>query len=423
MDLSVEEFVDGLLTKDAAEQSSDTEKTEDIRMDYPEWYSEKKYNQGRRFFWDNCFSLMSSMLLGLVAVFAVPSILRVLISSRRSNSQYTAYKRYLSTLLHTVSWFENDLKPGSISWQSLYTVRCRHSRADVAAKMKGIGRVSQRDMALTQFGFIGFSILKPDKFSIRPMQSEDWEGYVHFWRVIGSMIGLQDRYNICRKNYQETKQVCQLLLERVFTPSLDHVPEYFEHMARVMLEGMWSINPTVNTSALLYWTRHLADVPGYVYTEKERADFQDKLREQLKGKSEDIGIDSTVFTSRPSIEGINERPPRLLYLRDYDTIETIPEYKNLPFAAKYKLAVSSILYAFYSTYIGKLYLNLNFLFSLILMKYFPYLAFFRFGIKSSFVNIFVEDPVDNTEPKPNAEYNKPPPELPWYKETLSVLTW
>lgn len=57
------------------------------------------------------------------------------------------------------------------------------------------------------------------------------------------------------------------------------------------------------------------------------------------------------------------------------------------------------------------------------MKYFPYLAFFRFGIKSSFVNIFVEDPVDNTEPKPNAEYNKPPPELPWYKETLSVLTW
>ncbi|XP_013168036.1 PREDICTED: uncharacterized protein LOC106118024 [Papilio xuthus] len=423
MDLSVEEFVDGLFKKEASEQSSDKEKPEDIRMDYPEWYSEKKYNQGRRFYWDNCFSLTSSMLLGLVAVFAVPSILRVLVSSRRSSSQYTAYRRYLSTLLHTVAWFENDLKPGSISWRSLYTVRCRHVRADIAAKMKGIGRVSQRDMALTQFGFIGFSILKPDKFSIRPMQSEDWESYIHFWRVIGNMIGLQDRYNICRKNLQETKQVCQLLLERVFTPSLDHVPEYFEHMARVMLEGMWSVNPTVNTSALLYWTRHLADVPGYVYTEKERADFQDRLREHLKDKSEDTGVDSTVFTSRPAIEGINERPPRLLYLHDYDTIESIPEYKILPFAAKYKLAVSSILYAFYSTYIGKLYLNLNFLFSLLLMKYFPYLAFFRFGIKASLVNIFVEDPVDNTEPKTNAEYNKPPPELPWYKATLSVLTW
>ncbi|CAK1590414.1 unnamed protein product [Parnassius mnemosyne] len=423
MDLTVDEFIDGLLTEEASEQPSDSKKPEDLHMELPEWYSEKKFNQARRFFWDNSFGLASSMMLGLIGVFAVPSILRVLVSSRRSSSVYTAYKRYLSTLLHTISWFENELKPGSISWRSLHAVRIRHVRAGLAAKMKGIGIVSQRDVALTQFGFIGFSLLKSDKFGVRQMQEGDWEAYNHFWRVIGHMIGLEDRYNICRKSVDETRQVCKILLDRVFTPCLDNVPEYFEHMARVMLDGMWSVNPTVNTTAFLYWARYLADVPGYIYTEAERVEFQRKLRDQLKGKSDDIGVDSSTLTLKPALEGLPSRPPRILYLRDYDTIESIPEYKKLSFAAKYKLAANNFLMAFYSTYIGKLYLNLNYIFSLLLMKYFPYLAFFRFGIKSSLVNIFVEDPIDDTEPKPNSEYYLPEPPMPWYKTVLSVFYW
>lgn len=56
---------------------------------------------------------VASMVAGLVAVFSIPSILKVLVSTQRSNSEYTAYKRYYSTHLHTTSWFENDLKPGS----------------------------------------------------------------------------------------------------------------------------------------------------------------------------------------------------------------------------------------------------------------------------------------------------------------------
>ncbi|GBP70077.1 hypothetical protein EVAR_98908_1 [Eumeta japonica] len=68
---------------------------------------------GRRFYWANCYTLSSSMLMGLIAVFAVPSILVILVGSRRSSSTYTAYKRYLSTLLHVQAWLEHELKPGS----------------------------------------------------------------------------------------------------------------------------------------------------------------------------------------------------------------------------------------------------------------------------------------------------------------------
>lgn len=54
------------------------------------------------------------------------------------------------------------------------------------------------------------------------------------------------------------------------------------------------------------------------------------------------------------------------------------------------------------------------------MKYFPFLAFPRFGYLASFVNIFEEDPTDNTEVKPNSEYYKPKSkiELPWYRAYL-----
>ncbi|XP_050353217.1 uncharacterized protein LOC126775380 isoform X2 [Nymphalis io] len=361
------------------------------------------------------------MLLGLVAVFAIPSILRVLVSSRRSNSTYTAYKRYLSTLLHTVSWFENELKPGSISWRSLLTVRNRHVRASLAAKLKGQGIVSQRDLALTQFGFIGLSLLKTDAFGIRQIEDDDWEAYNHFWRVIGHAIGIEDRYNICRKNVEETRQVCQILLDRVYTPSLENVPEYFEHMARAMLDGMWCVNPTVHVDAMIYWTKYLCNVPGFVYKESERIDLQRKIKEKLNGKSDDIGVETTsLMPARPLIE-LPNGTPRLLYLRDYNNIESTPAYKKLPLAARYKLAVNVIIAAFYSSYIGRVFLNLNFRFSLLLMKYFPYMAFFKFGVFASYIKIFNEDPTDNEEPKPNAEYYKEQPPLPLYKELLSLL--
>ncbi|OWR55022.1 hypothetical protein KGM_207067 [Danaus plexippus plexippus] len=415
----VDEYIEGLFSKDAFEQPSDSKKPEDLEMKLPEWFDEKQFNKARRFYWNNCYMLSSSMLNGLVAVFAIPSILQVLIGTKRSNSPYTAYKRYLSTLLHTLSWFEHELKPGSRSWRSLFTVRTRHFKASLAAKLKNQPLVSQRDLALTQFGFIGFSMIKSDKFGIRQFETGDWEAYNHFWRTIGHLIGLEDKYNLCRKNVDETRQACQILLDRVYTPCLENVPEYFEHVSRAMLEGLWCVNPTVHIDGMLYFTKYLCSVPGYVYTEQDRIELQQKCMKQLNGRSDEIGIETSSLMAKPLID----LPPRkhLIYIRDYDSLETVPPYKRLPLAGKYKTALYYILSAFYTSYIGRIYLNLNFRFSLFLMKYFPYMAFFRFGIIKSYVNIFKEDPMDNAELKPNSEYEKPQPPLPLYKELLSLI--
>ncbi|XP_073948444.1 uncharacterized protein isoform X2 [Choristoneura fumiferana] len=361
------------------------------------------------------------MLQGLLAVLAVPSILRVLVGSRRSSSLYTSYKRYLSTILHTTTWFEYDLKPNTRSWKSLYTVRSRHLRAGLSSKLRGGGVVSQRDIALTQFGFMGFALLKPDKFGLRQLEEGDWDAYIHFWRTICHMIGLQDRYNLCRNTVDETREVCQAVLERVYTPCLENVPEYFEHMARVLLESMWCVNPTINVNAMLYFCRNLADVPGYVYTEAERQDLQDKIKKQLKGKPLDTGVESTSLIQKSVVEGLPGRPPRLIYYRDFETVDSAPEYKNLEFWAKYGVNFAALVAYLHTTYLGRLYLKWNYLYSLLLMKYFPYLAFFKFGIRASFVNIFQEDPTDDTKPKPNSEYYKPKEPEPWYRIILGAF--
>ncbi|CAH2237524.1 jg4297 [Pararge aegeria aegeria] len=376
--------------------------------------------RARDFYWSQSFQLALSMLLGLVAVFAVPSILRVLISSRRSNSSFTAYRRYVSTLLHTVSWFEHDFKPGSVSWKSLLTVRTRHIKASMAANLKGKGIVSQRDLALTQFGFIGFSVLKPDKFGLRQLEEGDWEAYNHFWRVIGHAIGIEDRYNLCRKSFEETRQVCQIVLDRVFTPCLANVPEYFEHMARSMLDGMWHVNPVVNVEAMIYWTKYLADVPGYIDTDVDRINLQNRIRNLLKGRSEEIGVDISALIADPLIAS-PATSPRLIYLHDYDTIEKAPSYQRLTLAARYKISLNAVFVAFYSSYLGRICLNFVYTITVFFMKYFPYIAFFRYGVMRSYPRLFAEDPIDNEDPKPNSEYYKPLPPLPMYKELLAII--
>ena len=124
---------------------------------------------------------------------------------------------------------------------------------------------------------------------------------------------------------------------------------------------------------------------------------------------------------KPEVDGLPKTAPRILYYKDYDTLETAPNYKKLSFKARYKIYLYNLYMTLYSSYLGRLYFNLNFRFSVFLMRYFPYLAFFRFGIKESLVNIFEEDPKDDTDPKPNAEYNKPQPPEPWYKALLSII--
>lgn len=57
--------------------------------------------------------MLAGKLAGLVAVLSIPSILKILILTKGSRTPMTAYRRYLATIFHTMSWYENDLTPGT----------------------------------------------------------------------------------------------------------------------------------------------------------------------------------------------------------------------------------------------------------------------------------------------------------------------
>ncbi|XP_050677600.1 uncharacterized protein LOC126974196 isoform X2 [Leptidea sinapis] len=405
MDISVEEVLDGLLSPEAYDTPSDDVKVEDLEMSLPQWFDEKKFNQGRRFFWDFCFAFAGSTMMGFIAVLSIPSIIQVLVQTQRSNSEYTSYKRYLSTHLHMLSWYSYELKPGSKSWRSLETVRKRHLRAGTTARLKNQGTVSQRDLSLTIFGFMGFAMLKPDEFQITQLKEGDLDAFVHFWGVIGSMLGIKDRYNICRKTYEETHQICQVILDKVYTPCLTNVPEYFEHSARAMTLGASAYFSNIEANFVIYKTKHLANVPGYIYTEVDRLVLLRKLKRLQGGRSDDLGVDANELVQKCGLISKQNNSYRL-FMKDFATVENSPAYKQLPLISKFHLAFIQMALAFYSTFIGRALINCYYKVLLFLAEYLPTIAMWRYGLSNAFVNIFKETPKDDTPLKLNSDFYK-----------------
>lgn len=78
------------------------------------------------------------------------------------------------------------------SFRNIMTVRSFHTSASKEANCIGFGNITQRDMVLTQFVFIGIPLLSPHLLGLARSE-EGMEGLVHFWRVIGYLLGIQDK--------------------------------------------------------------------------------------------------------------------------------------------------------------------------------------------------------------------------------------
>lgn len=131
------------------------------------------------------------MYLGLLTILAIPSIIRVLVYTKKSSTDVTAYKRYMQTIYHTLAWFRNDLRPGTRAWESLSSVRKMHFHASRSASASAVGIISQKDLAITQYGFMGFTVVNRVQTGLQASK-EELEDYCHFWRVIGHIIGIKD---------------------------------------------------------------------------------------------------------------------------------------------------------------------------------------------------------------------------------------
>lgn len=79
----------------------------------PAWFNEQQFDLGREYFMKNRFGILSTNLCGLVLLLAFPKGLAILRATNQSNTIEASRKRYVDTIMHSLSWYEVQLKNDS----------------------------------------------------------------------------------------------------------------------------------------------------------------------------------------------------------------------------------------------------------------------------------------------------------------------
>ncbi|XP_060532412.1 uncharacterized protein LOC132705661 isoform X2 [Cylas formicarius] len=297
----------------------------------PDFYDETLFRKGQALYHDNIFGIFSAKFFGLLSI--LPSILRVLVHTRMSGSDLAAYRRYMGTIFHMNIWYDHSFMPGSKSWKSIKEVKSMHNSASKRCSKGGLGKISQMDMALTQFGFMGYQLTRSNWFGIGHITDEEWKGFVHLWRVVGYVLGIENRFNICRNSVEETRQICEKLIQKVFVPHVGKQDKDFLKMSEHLTHGLWCMSPLLNFNVVMVTLQLL-----------------------LENDSGDIQNRSNKLTTLERI--------------------TMLSFKIVMLSLKWK--------------VFRLYFNFVRYLELWLMRVCPFLAYYKFGYVNSHVRVLAE---------------------------------
>lgn len=168
------------------------------------------------------------------------------------------------------------------------------------------------------------------------------DAFCHFWRVIGHMLGIRDEFNICTDDARTTLPRVLEIRNKIYVQTLLKPCKNFTKMSFAVVDGLWCFNPFLDYDAVMYFTSMLAHVPGYTYSLFSFDFFsvpKNLAKISLLGR---IGLWLMVFTHTIQLQW----------------------------------------------WIPRVYHNNQILVSEFLIRYFPFLAFYKFGsIKKSYIRI------------------------------------
>ncbi|CAG0883710.1 unnamed protein product [Darwinula stevensoni] len=239
-----------------------------IPSEKPDWYDHDQFLQGQDFYRRFSVGILFSKFMSLVLGLFFPRLLRPLMFTRRSERPLDALRRYTATGMHVFLWYTRDpWDPDSKSRKSLQEVTtmhrhiarmgettqgrqkiqeamanmdtdylgaveealhcfqedtsklqvpdseffaCLHSQLKEEEEAMELPTLSQFDLALTQMGFFGAPLLYPHRVGIHGATERDWEGFIMFWRTMGYLLGIDDKYNLCQDTVAETRELLQV---------------------------------------------------------------------------------------------------------------------------------------------------------------------------------------------------------------------
>lgn len=130
--------------------------------------------------------------------------------------------------------------------------------------------ISQKDVAITQIAFVGLPLLCHEKPGVQG-SVEQFDAFCHLWRVLGYMLGLEDRFNLCGETLSETLSKIEAIRTQIYVPALSNPSGDFYNYYETMTEGIWTFSPDFHPKALMFFIKRIIAVPEYYYFDSEKS--------------------------------------------------------------------------------------------------------------------------------------------------------
>lgn len=247
-----------------------------------------------------------------------------------------------SKLFKSKEEFEFDLILNFRSWKSLERVRKIHLNKSRSSQFKGIGIISQKDLTLTMFGFMGLFVSDPDEFGIKATD-EQMEDFVHNWRVMGHLLGCKEEFNLCGETLKITRDRINLIKQEVIRPALLKAGnEYYDYM-KSAITGIQCFTPHLSYDTAMFYVNRVLKIPNYYYFESDKRMENESNKEILS---------------------------KLGWLSRLHLFMTA-------FMFKYVLKVTILRWI----------ANISILIVMLFLEIFPVIAIYRFGVKNAYVKL------------------------------------
>ncbi|XP_034240164.1 uncharacterized protein LOC117644662 [Thrips palmi] len=227
----------------------------------PPWFDEQLFLDGQRFSRDCLAGLSQADMLSLFFLFGFPGSLDPLVATANPNrTDCKGEPRALncpaaSLVADTLSGISSGAYAGPCPVLSTLGPDYPSGAILVDADRYRRPFLSQAEMAITQWGFFGLFICKPEVFAAPRATRRELEGLVHMWAVLGYCLGIEDRFNWGLGGLDVVLRRSEEFLRYVAVPSLRALvkqgPDRWEHMSRAMMDGMRAFVPLPSFEANL----------------------------------------------------------------------------------------------------------------------------------------------------------------------------
>lgn len=117
-------------------------------------------------------------------------------------------------------------------------------------------------MAITQFAFVGMQLLNPELVGIVGTR-DDFENFSHYWRVLGYLMGIEDRFNVCGATLNETLGRLKAIKEDLLMPNFVNLKPNVEENLRIAVEGFRGFEPWTHADSSLFTIKRFLEIPNY----------------------------------------------------------------------------------------------------------------------------------------------------------------